>query len=397
MSTAAIQADERPATSMIPAVIAGIIATTISYAGPLVIIVQAAASLEPALVASWIWAISIGSGVLGVWLSLKWRVPVVIAWNSPGSALLVTMLPGVDFGAAIGAYIVANLAVLAVGLSGAFDKVVGKLPIAITSAMLAGVLFRFLVDMVGAVPATPGLVLAMMATFFAFRILSPRYAVVAVLVVGVLFTAVGIGFEGTLQAPHLTLPVWTTPQFDIATIISIGLPLAVVALTGQFLPGIAILRTHGYEQPPARPIITASAIGSILLAPFGCHGVNLAAFTAAICLGPDAHPDRTRRWIAGVSGGITYVIFGCFAGTVLALFALLPTTLVAALAGLALFPTIAGSVAGAVKAETGRDAALITFVVSVSGVSLLGLGSAFWGLIFGLAVHALQRLAARDA
>ena len=343
-------------TGWIPAIIAGIIATTISYAGPLVIIFQAAQGLEPALVASWIWAISIGSGLLGIALSWRWRVPIVIAWSAPGSALLVTMLPQTDFATAIGAYIVANLAVLLVGLSGACDQLMQRLPAAITAAMLAGILFRFVIDMIGAVPSAPVMLIAMIAAFFAGRVLAPRYAVVAVLITGVAITALSGGLSGSIGTPHFTMPVWTTPRFDWAATASIAVPLAVVALTGQFLPGIAILRAAGYDQPAARPIVSASAIASIALAPFGCHGLNLAAFTAAICLGPDAHPDPARRYMAGIAGGVTYLVFGAFAATVLALFATLPKTLIAALAGLALFPVVATSLSTALRAEQGRDA-----------------------------------------
>lgn len=391
--------EARPAqgqTSWIPAIIAGIIATTISYAGPLVIVFQAAQGLEPAVVASWIWAISIGSGLLGIVLSWRWRVPIVVAWSAPGSALLVTMLPQTDFATAVGAYIVANLAVLVVGASGAFDRLMKRLPAAITAAMLAGILFRFVIDMIGAVPSAPVLVIAMIAAFFAGRVLAPRYAVVAVLVTGIVLTMLDGGLSGTVGTPRLTMPVWTTPRFDWAATASIALPLAVVALTGQFLPGIAVLRAAGYEAPPARPIISASAIGSILLAPFGCHGLNLAAFTAAICLGPDAHPDPAKRYLAGIAGGVTYLIFGAIAATVLALFATLPKTLIAALAGLALFPVVSGSLSTALRAEQGRDGALVTFAVSASGMTLAGLGSAFWGLIFGIAVHFLQIFASRS-
>ncbi|ATI81491.1 benzoate/H(+) symporter BenE family transporter [Sphingobium yanoikuyae] len=382
-------------TGWIPAIIAGIIATTISYAGPLVIIFQAAQGLEPALVASWIWAISIGSGLLGIALSWRWRVPIVIAWSAPGSALLVTMLPQTDFATAIGAYIVANLAVLLVGLSGAFDRLMQRLPAAITAAMLAGILFRFVIGMIGAVPSAPVMLIAMIAAFFAGRVLAPRYAVVAVLITGVAITALSGGLSGSIGTPHFTMPVWTTPRFDWAATASIAVPLAVVALTGQFLPGIAVLRAAGYDQPAARPIVSTSAIASIALAPFGCHGLNLAAFTAAICLGPDAHPDPARRYMAGIAGGVTYLVFGAFAATVLALFATLPKTLIAALAGLALFPVVANSLSTALRAERGRDAALVTFAVSASGMTLAGLGSAFWGLIFGLAVHLLQSLIAK--
>ena len=382
-------------TGWIPPIISGIIATTISYAGPLVIIFQAAQGLEPALVASWIWAISIGSGLLGIALSWHWRVPIVIAWSAPGSALLVTMLPQTDFATAIGAYIVANLAVLLVGLSGAFDRLMQRLPAAITAAMLAGILFRFVIDMIGAVPSAPVMLIAMIAAFFAGRVIAPRYAVVAVLVTGVAITAFSGGLSGSIGTPHLTMPVWTTPRFDWAATASIAVPLAVVALTGQFLPGIAVLRAAGYDRPAARPIVSTSAIASIALAPFGCHGLNLAAFTAAICLGPDAHPDPARRYMAGIAGGVTYLVFGAFAATVLALFVTLPKTLIAALAGLALFPVVANSLSAALRAERGRDAALVTFAVSASGMTLAGLGSAFWGLIFGLAVHLLQSLVAK--
>ncbi|HUD95101.1 benzoate/H(+) symporter BenE family transporter [Sphingobium sp.] len=384
-------------TSWIPAIVAGIIATTISFAGPLVIIFQAAQGLEPTLVASWIWAISIGSGILGIMLSWRWRVPIVVAWSAPGSALLVTMLPQTDFATAIGAYIVANLAVLLVGLSGAFDRLMRLLPAAITAAMLAGILFRFVIDMIGAVPTAPVMVIAMIAAFFAGRVIAPRYAVVAVLVTGLALTAMIGGLSGNIGAPRLTVPVWTTPHFDWAALASIALPLAVVALTGQFLPGIAVLRAAGYEKPAARPIVSASALASIALAPFGCHGLNLAAFTAAICLGPDAHPDPARRYVAGISGGVTYLVFGAFAATVLALFATLPKPLIAALAGLALFPVVAGSLSTALRTEQGRDGALVTFAVSASGMTLAGLGSAFWGLIFGIAVHLLQSAMARSA
>jgi benzoate membrane transport protein len=249
--------------------------------------------------------------------------------------------------------------------------------------------------MIGAVPSAPVMLIAMIAAFFAGRVLAPRYAVVAVLITGVAITALGGGLSGSIGTPHLTMPVWTTPRFDWAATASIAVPLAVVALTGQFLPGIAVLRAAGYDQPAARPIVSTSAIASIALAPFGCHGLNLAAFTAAICLGPDAHPDPARRYMAGIAGGVTYLVFGAFAATVLALFATLPKTLIAALAGLALFPVVANSLSTALRAERGRDAALVTFAVSASGMTLAGLGSAFWGLIFGLAVHLLQSLIAK--
>ncbi|MGE4372664.1 MAG: benzoate/H(+) symporter BenE family transporter [Xanthobacter sp.] len=379
------------------AIVAGAIATLISFAGPLVIVFQAASGLAPGLLDSWVWAISIGSGVLGIMLSLKYRVPVVVAWSAPGSALLVTLLPTVDFAAAVGAYLVASIILLLVGLSGAFDKLVSRLPVGISAAMLAGILFRFTVDMVNVVPDAPVMVLSMFAFFFAGRRWFPRYAVAAVLLVGLGLT-LATGQMGEVRfslAP--TVPVWTMPVFEWQAMANIAVPLVVVSLTGQFLPGVAVLRTAGYEKPAAGPIITGCALGSAALAPFGCHGLNLAALTAAICMGAEAHEKPERRYVAGVVGGVLYLVFGTFAATVLGLFALLPPALIATLAGLALFPVVAGSLAQAVQKTHERDAALMTFIVSASGLSLLGLGAAFWGLVFGLLVHTILALHPRLA
>ena len=372
-----------------PAILAGIVSTLISFAGPLVIVFQAAATLAPELVASWVWAIAIGSGALCVGLSLRYRVPVVIAWSIPGSVLLVTLLPTVDFAVAVGAYLVAAAVILAIGLSGAFDRIVSRLPPAITAAMLAGILFGFATQLFVGMAAQPLLVLAMFVAFFVGRRWCPRYAVVAVLVTGVVVALAGGQIGGAVPALQFTVPVWVTPRFEWQAIVNIAVPLVVVALTGQFVPGVALLRSSGYAQPSANPLVTWSAIGSAALAPFGCHGLNPAAVTAAICTSPEAHENPERRYVAGVAGGLTYLVLGCFAGTVLALFATLPAELVATLAGLALFPTIVNALTTTLSQPDDRDAALVTFIVSASGMSLLGLGAAFWGLVFGLAVHAL--------
>lgn len=376
--------------SDLPAVMAGLIATLISYAGPLVIIFQASEGLSSALVASWIWAISIGSGVLGILLSLRSRVPVVIAWSAPGSALLIPILGITDFAVAVGAYIVANALILAIGLTGMFDRVLRYLPGSVTAAMLAGILFRFVLDLAGTLPQEPLLVLSMIAVFVAVRARDPRYAVVAVLFVGCILTAFGGMFEGSMPGIELVAPVLTVPEFELQAVASISIPLAVVALTGQFLPGFAVLEAAGYREPAPRSVLSWCAAGSIALAPFGCHGLNLAALTAAICTGPEAHADPSRRWIAGVSGGVAYLLLGSFAGTVVALFALLPPALVAALAGLALFPITAASLANALRPDGSQDAALLTFGISVSGITVFGLGSAFLGLAAGIMVHGLR-------
>jgi len=374
-----------------PALLAGIIATLVSFAGPLVIVFQAASGLPPAQLASWVWAIAMGSGGLGVLLSLRYRVPVVVAWSIPGSVLLVSLLPTVDFAVAVGAYLMASVVILLIGLSGAFDRLVARLPAAISAAMLAGILFGFATELFVGMKAQPLLVLAMFTGFFVGRRLFPRYAVVLVLVVGIVVALTSGQMRGSLPALQLTTPVWVAPRFEWQAMLNIALPLVVVAITGQFVPGIALLRSSGYAKPAAGPLVAWSAAGSALLAPFGCHGLNLAAVTAALCTGPEAHDDPARRYVAGVSGGVTYLLLGAFAGTVLALFAALPKELIATLAGLALFPTIASALSSAVAEPGDRDPALVTFIVSASGMSLLGLGAAFWSLVLGMAVHVLMR------
>ena len=370
------------------AIVAGLIAVIISYAGPLIIVFQAAreAQLSPAEVSSWIWAISIGSGVTGLLLSWRLRAPVITAWSTPGAALLVSMLPQVSLAEAVGAYIVASLVIAVVGLSGAFDKLMSRLPKAIAAAMLAGILFRFGAELFTSIKVQPWLVLSMFASYLVFKRLSPRYAILSVLIVG---CAVA-GLLGQLNGAALTLalaePVFIAPQWSWHAIINIGLPLALVSLTGQYVPGMAVLRSAGYTTA-ARPILAVTALGSVLLAPFASHGFNLAAITAAICTGREAHEQPGKRYIAGMACGVFYILMGTFGATLASVFSALPKELIAALAGLALFGAIMTGLAGAMADEKQREAALITFLVTASGMSFLGLAAAFWGLIFGLVAH----------
>lgn len=370
------------------AAVAGFIATIISYAGPLVIIFQAAdaAHLSRELLSSWVWAISIGSALLGIGLSLRYRVPIIIAWSAPGSALLVALLPDISMNEAVGAYLLSSLIIFLVGISGAFDRVISKLPAAIAAAMLAGILLRFGTGLFVSLQGKPGLVLAMFATYLVCKRLLPRYAVMAVLVVG---CAIAM-FTGQLHSEALVIglatPVWVTPQFSLGGTLNVALPLVMVALTGQFVPGMAVLRASGYATP-ASPIIACSALGTALLAPFGCHGLNLAAITAAICTGREAHEDPGKRYVAGVVGGLCYLVLGIFGATLVSLFAAFPKELIAALAGLALFAAIAGALANAMAVPNDREAALVTFLTTASGMSLFGLSAAFWGLIFGMTAH----------
>ncbi|MFK4231740.1 benzoate/H(+) symporter BenE family transporter [Pseudomonas guariconensis] len=377
----------------VSAIVAGMIATMISYAGPLVIIFHAAeaAGLPHAVLSSWVWAVSMGSAVLGALLSLRYRVPVVIAWSIPGSALLVTALPQLGLEQAIGAYLVANLVLLVIGISGAFDRIIARLPGSIAAGMQAGILFSFGAEVFRALPVQPTLVLAMFATYVLMRARQSRYAVAMVLLVGALVTLLSGQFRSDALVLELASPGLIAPQFSVAALFSLALPMVLVALTGQFMPGMAVLRNAGYSVP-ASPLISASAVGGALLAPFGCHGLNLAAVTASLCTGREAHEDPRRRYVAAVSGSVLYLLLGIAGATLMSLFAAFPAALIAALAGLALYGAISEALARSLSEPAERDAGLFTFLVTASGVSFLGLSAPFWGLLFGLAAHALPRL-----
>jgi benzoate membrane transport protein len=375
------------------AVLAGLVAVLVSYAGPLVIVFHAAAAahLTPAQTSSWIWAVSIGSGLTGAWLSWRLKAPVITAWSTPGAALLVGLLPTLGWAEAIGAYVVAALLLTAIGASGLFDALIRRLPRSIAAAMLAGILLRFGTELFGSAKSQPVLVLAMFAAYLAMKRLRPRYAVALVLLVGVACSAALGLLHGDRFTLALATPQWTTPEFTLHALVNLALPLALVTLTGQHMPGMAVLRAAGYATP-ASPIVTTTGLASLLLAPFGAHGVNLAAITAAICTGPEAHEDPARRWIAGLACGGFYLLIGTFGAALAGLFAALPKEMIAALAGLALFGAIANGLAGAMADEGQREPALITFVVSASGISLFGLGAAFWGLALGLLAHGVASL-----
>lgn len=370
------------------ALVAGFVATLISYAGPLVIIFQVAqaADLPTDVLASWIWTISIGSGVLGIFLSLRYKVPVIIAWNAPGSALLVSLLPNITMAEAVGAYLVSSLIVLVIGLSGAFERLVKKLPGTLAAAMLAGILFSFGVGIFTGIEDSMSMVLVMFAAYVVFKRILPRYAVMAVLLAGMLMALLGGEFNIQGIRLELTTPVWITPEFSLSAIVNVALPLVIVAITGQFVPGMAVLRNDGFNTP-ASPFLTYTGLGSLLLAPFACHGLTLAAITAAICTGREAHEEQGRRYIAGIAGGVFYLLFGIFGATIVMLFMAFPGALIAALAGLALLGAIASSLANSMSVVAEREAALITFLVTASGMTMFGLASAFWGLLFGIVVH----------
>ncbi|MDE1182825.1 benzoate/H(+) symporter BenE family transporter [Paraburkholderia sp.] len=373
------------ADTSLSAIVAGFVAMMTGYTSSLVLMFQAgqAAHLTDAQISSWIWALSIGMALCTIGLSLRFRAPVVVAWSTPGAALLVSSLPHVPYPQAIGAFVVCAVLLTVVGLTGWFDTLMKKIPAGIASALLAGILFEIGIEIFHAAQFQTALVLTMFFTYLVIKRLAPRYAIVTTLFVG---TAVA-GALGLLDFSHfhvaLAQPVFTMPSFSVAAIVSIGIPLFVVAMASQNVPGIAVLRADGYTTPSA-PLIATTGLASLLLAPFGSHGVNLAAITAAICTGPEAHENRAKRYMAAVWCGIFYLIAGIFGATIAALFASLPKALVVSVAALALFGSIMSGLANAMADIRQREAALVTFMVTASGLTLLSIGSAFWGLVAGV-------------
>ncbi|MBC3860529.1 benzoate/H(+) symporter BenE family transporter [Undibacterium jejuense] len=392
------------ATDYFPAILAGLIAVLISYAGPMLLMVQAAqaAHLSKDLSSSWLWAVSIGSGICSIGLSYRYKTPVICAWNTPGAALLVTGLMTVPYNQAIGAYLVAAAITFLIGATGAFNRLMSAIPKSLCAAMLAGILFRFGVEVFANTHSeskgAPWLTAIMFFAYLAYKRQSARYAVVLTLMTGVVVWGI-VDWDNqaakltTESVWHfaLTKPIWSTPEFSVKAIISLAIPLAVLCLTGQQVPGIAVLRAAGFDKVPVSKLISVTGFTSLIFAPFGAHGINLAAITAAICTGSEAHQKREKRWIAGVACGIFYVLIGCFAGSLKDLFLLLPHALVSTVAGLALLGAIQNGLVNAMAEPEEREAALITFIVTASNLTLLGLGAACWGILLGIASHLVLR------
>lgn len=383
----------------IPAVTAGFLAVLISYAGPLAIFFQAAqrADISSAMMSSWVWAISIGAAISGVGLSVWFKVPVITAWSAPGTALLVTLFPGLSLNEAVGAYLTAAVILFVVGITGSFDRIVRAIPPGIASAMMAGILFQFGLGVFTALDSSPALAIGMLVAYLVFKRLFPRYSLILLLVVGVCLAVLVEGASLQGVSWQLAEPQFIRPEWTWNATLSLAIPLALVSLTGQFLPGMAILRTSGYDTP-ARPIVMVASLTSFGTAFFGGITTVVAAITAALCTGKEAHPDPGKRYVAGVANGLFYLLGGCFAGTIVLLFTSLPGEFVAILAGLALIGAITSNIAAVAAAKDHLEASSITFLATASGMSLFGLNSAFWGVVIGCVAYVvLYRGAARSA
>lgn len=369
----------------VSAITAGFLAILVGYTGSAAIIFQAAlsAGANQAQIGSWMGVLGIGMGLTCIGLSLRYRAPIVTAWSTPGAAILVTALNGVDMSDAIGAFLFSASLVTIFGITGWFEKTMRWIPLQIAAAMLAGVLARFGMEVFIAMEGHLALVLPMFLLYLFAKRFTTRYVIIIVFLSGIIF-AEGLGlFRFENVSVSVSQPVFTLPTFDIGVILSVGVPLFLVTMASQNIPGVAVLRTFGYEKVPISPLISVTGITTLLLAPFGGFAYNLAAITAAICMGPEAHPNKNKRYLAGVSAGFFYLVAGIFGATITTLFAAFPKALVLAIAGIALLGTITTSLHQAVSDRAWREPALITFVVTLSGVNLFGIGSAFWGLVAG--------------
>jgi len=369
-------------------VVAGLISVIVNYGGTFILVFQAAkiAGLSPELTASWVWSVSIGVGLTGLLLSWRYREPIITAWSTPAAAFLVTALATTPHAEAVGAYMLSAAAFVALGLSGYFEKVIGLIPRGIASGLLAGILLQFGIGAFGGASVDPLLVGLLVITYVVLKRVCARYAVVGILVLGLAFLLA----QGRVDLSGLKLefaaPVFTMPEFSLNALLSVALPLFLITLTGQYMPGMLVLRNDGF-QTSANLIVTVTGLGSLIMAPFGSHAFNIAAITAAIATGKEAHEDPSKRWIAGIAAGCFYMLVGVFGVTLAAVFMAFPATFITTLAGLALLGTIGSSLAGAMADPASREASLITFLASAANIKLLGIGGAFWGLVVGLVAY----------
>ena len=367
----------------IPAITAGFIAVVVGYTSSVAIIFQAAevAGASSAQLNSWIGALGIGMGVSSIALSLYFKAPVLTAWSTPGAALLATSTSTASITELTAAFMFSAVLIIASGITGWFEKLIDHIPVSLASAMLAGILFQFGLNVFVSMQTELLLCTAMFVTYLLIKQTVPRYAVIGALVCGFAISWL-TGFEFTAVDISVTRPVFVAPEFNWTVLLGIGVPLFVVTMTAQNIPGIATLRAGGYNTPVS-PVITTTGVVTLVLAPFGCFAINMAAITAAICMDKNAGDDPKRRYTASVAAGIFYCLLGIFGATVGSLLAAVPKELILAVAGLALFTTIAGSLATALNDTHQREPALITFLMTASGISLFGVGAAFWGLVFG--------------
>lgn len=378
--------------------LAALLVVVVVFSGPVLIILQAAdaGNLTAEQATSWVWAVTFGSGLLSVIMSLWYRMPVKAAWNTPGAVLLVSSLNLYDYRVAVGAFIIAAAILVVLGVTRLYSRIIGLVPNAVIMGMLAGVLLRFGLGLFAPLADNTVLVAAMILTFFALKRVKFRVPTLGAMAVGLVIAAL----SGTLNIPPITvgitLPVFTAPAFTLESVLGLSIPLVVMALTTQNAPGVAVLKASGYTLPIDGALIF-TGLGSLLLAPFGCHGLNLAAITAAMITNPEAHKDPNKRYTAGVAMGVYYMLIAFFSAAAVAAFTALPPALISSVAGLALLGTIMNGTAVAMEKPETRDAGLVALLCSAANFNLFGIGAAFWALLLGVVVHLLLTWGKRRA
>ncbi|PWW46727.1 benzoate membrane transport protein [Melaminivora alkalimesophila] len=379
---------------------AGFVAVLVGFTSSVALVFQAAQSFgaTPAQITSWMWALGLGMGLCSLLPSLILRQPVMVAWSTPGAAVLAAAgaTGGFGMGEAVGAFIACALLITLAGATGWFERMMNRIPMEIASALLAGVLARFGMQAFAALQTALPLVLAMLLAYLLARRLLPRYAVVLTLAAGIAWAAAAGQMHWSAVQLELARPVFTAPVFTLQAFMSLALPLFIVTMASQNLPGVAVMRATGYRLPVSR-LVGMTGLATLVLAPFGAFALNFSAITAAICMGPEAHPDPARRYTAAATCGLLYVLVGIFGAVVTGLLTAFPEELVVAIAGLALLGSIGGGLASALAGESHREAALITFLVTLSGVVIAGIGSAFWGVVAGSLALLVQQYGRQGA
>lgn len=377
----------------VSAATAGFVAVLVGFTSSVAIVFQAAQAFgaTPAQLSSWMWALGLGMGLCSLLPSLWWRKPVMVAWSTPGAAVLAVAGGGHSMAEAVGAFLACGALITVAGMTGWFERVMNRIPMALAAALLAGVLARFGIEAFGAARSALPLVLLMLAVYLIARRFWPRYAVVAVLAVVTAYVAARGELRTEAIAWTLATPVFTMPRFTLEALVSLALPLFVVTMASQNLPGVAAIRAAGYTTIQISKVITITGVATLLLAPFGAFALNLSAITAAICMGREAHEDPARRYVAAVSCGLLYCLIGLFGAAVTGVLTAFPRELVVAIAGLALLGTIGNALAVALQDEAHREPALITFLVTLSGVVIAGIGAAFWAVVAGTIALLVQQ------
>lgn len=377
---------------------AGFVAVLVGFTSSVAIVFQAAQAFgaTPELITSWMWALGLGMGLCSVIPSLILKKPVMVAWSTPGAAVLATagLAGGFTMAQAVGAFMACAVLIILSGATGLFERVMNRIPMAIASALLAGVLARFGLQAFAAAQTALQLVVLMLLAYLLGRRFLPRYAVPLTMLVAVATVMANGQFNAGALTLQWAVPVFTAPEFTFGAFVSLALPLFIVTMASQNLPGVAAIRAAGYDMPISK-IITMTGVATLVLAPFGGFALNLSAITAAICMGEEAHADKGKRYTAAVTCGLIYVAIGLVGAAVTGLLLAFPKELVLAIAGLALLGSIGGGLHAALKDDAHREAALITFLVTLSGVVIAGIGSAFWGVVAGALALFVQQYGAR--